>query len=228
MENQFKQEVAKIEIPAELHKRSKLGIHKAKAEMGGRVTRFVKKRVAIAAISACLLIPTGAFAYQALLADDLYGSFDHLKRHVASATMESYLLVDAKLNQAKGELGQEQYDQFKELLNVFIDAKLEFGDKNGNVDYSQVSAPQLEEIKAAMNDIQPYFDTLNGLPSSKKVLTAEEYEQYIQALMTYESTMAQIGISTPPEIDRIPADLQKPFTEAQEYLIFVNEKQINN
>ena len=228
MENQFKQEVAKIEIPAELHKRSKLGIHKAKAEMGGRVTRFVKKRVAIAAISACLLIPTGAFAYQALLADDLYGSFDHLKRHVASATMESYLLVDAKLNQAKGELGQEQYDQFKELLNVFIDSKLEFGDKNGNVDYSQVPAPQLEEIKAAMNDIQPYFDTLNGLPSSKKVLTAEEYEQYIQALMTYESTMAQIGISTPPEIDRIPADLQKPFTEAQEYLIFVNEKQINN
>jgi Domain of unknown function (DUF3600) len=228
MENQFKQEVAKIEIPAELHKRSKLGIHKAKAEMGGRVTRFVKKRVAIAAISACLLIPTGAFAYQALLADDLYGSFDHLKRHVASATMESYLLVDAKLNQAKGELGQEQYDQFKELLNVFIDAKLEYGDKNGNVEYSQVPAAQLEEIKAAMYDIQPYFDTLNGLPSSKKVLTAEEYEQYIQALMTYESTMAQIGISTPPEIDRIPADLQKPFTEAQEYLIFVNEKQINN
>lgn len=228
MENQFKQEVAKIEIPAELHKRSKLGIHKAKAEMGGRVTRFVKKRVAIAAISACLLIPTGAFAYQALLADDLYGSFDHLKRHVASATMESYLLVDAKLNQAKGELGQEQYDQFKKLLNVFIDAKLEFGDKNGNVDYSQVPAEQIEEIKAAMYDIQPYFDTLNGLPSSKKVLTAEEYEQYIQALMTYESTMAQIGISTPPEIDRIPADLQKPFTEAQEYLIFVNEKQINN
>lgn len=196
--------------------------------MGGRVTRFVKKRVAIAAISACLLIPTGAFAYQALLADDLYGSFDHLKKHVASATMESYLLVDAKLNQAKGELGQEQYEQFKELLNVFIDAKLEYGDKNGNVDYSQVPAAQLEEIKAAMYDIQPYFDTLNGLPSSKKVLTEEEYEQYIQALMTYESTMAQIGISIPPEIDRIPADLQKPFIKAQEYLIFVNEKQINN
>ncbi|WP_102272073.1 DUF3600 domain-containing protein [Cytobacillus massiliigabonensis] len=228
MENQFKQEVEKIEIPVELHKRSKLGIHKAKTEMGGRVTRFVKKRVAIAAISACLLIPTGAFAYQSLLADDLYGSFENLKKHVASVTMESYLLFDAKLTQAKGELGKEQYDQFKDLLNVITDAKLEFGDKNGNIDYSQVPAAQLEEMKAAMYEIQPYFDKLNGVSSSEEVLTTEEYDQYIQALLTYETIMAQIGVSTAPEIEMIPADSQETFLKAQEYLIYVSEKQMSN
>ncbi|MFP3918351.1 DUF3600 domain-containing protein [Lysinibacillus telephonicus] len=226
MDNQFKQELTKIEIPVELHERSKLGINKAKKEMGGRATRFVKKRLAVAVIAACLMVPTGAFAYQALLADDLYGSFDNLKKHVASATMESYLLFDAKLNQASGELGQEQFEQFKDLLNVFTSAKLEYGDKNGNIDYSQIPAERLEEIKIAMHEIQPYFDKLNGLPSSKDILTKEEYDQYIKALMTYETTMAQIGVSSAPEIDMIPAELQEEFIEAQEYLNYVNEKQI--
>ena len=228
MDNRLKQELSKIEIPAEIHERSKLGINKAKSEMGGKLNRFVKKRLAIAVISACLLIPTGAFAYQALLADDLYGSFDNLKKHVASITMESYLLFDAKLNQAKGDLGKEEFKQFKDLLNVFTTAKLEYGDKNGNIDYSQVPTEPLEEIKAALYEVQPYFDKLNELPSSKEVLTAEEYEQYIQALMTYETTMAQLGVSSEPEIDKIPAESQEEFIQAQEFLDYVNEKQIEN
>lgn len=228
MDNNLKQELTKIDIPAELHERSKLGINKAKSEVGGELNRFVKKRLAIAVVAACLTIPTGAFAYQTLLADDLYGSFENLQKHVTSITMESYLLFDAKLNQAKGELGKEQFEQFKDLLNVIVDAKLEYGDKNGNIDYSLVSVEQLEEIKAAMYDIQPYFDKLNGLPSSKEVLTAKEYEKYIKALMTYETTMAQLRVSSIPKIDMIPKKSQKEFIEAQEYLIYVNEKQIEN
>ena len=228
MHNHLKQELGKIEIPVEVRNRSKLGINKAKSEMGGKLNRFVKKRLAIAVISACLMIPTGAFAYQALLADDLYGSFDNLKKHVANVTMESYLLFNAKLDQAKGDLGKEEFEQFKDLLNVFTSAKLEYGDKNGNIDYSQVPAEQLEEIKVALYEIQPIFDKLNGLPSSKEVLTAEEYEQYIQALMTYETIMVQLGVSSVPDVTSIPAEFQEEFLKAQEYLNYVNEKQIGN
>lgn len=228
MGNHLKQELSRIEIPGELHERSKLGIKKAKIEMSGKLNRFVKKRIAIAVISACLMIPTGVFAYSALLADDLYGSFDNLKKHVLNATMESYLLFDAKIDQAKGDLGKEEFEQFKELLNVFTSSKLAHGDKNGNIDYSQLSSEQLEEIKVAMYEVQPYFDKLNGLPSSKEVLTAEEYEQYIQALITYETTMARLGVSSVPEISSIPAESQEEFIKAQEYLNYVNEKQIEN
>ncbi len=226
MNNQIKQEITRIETPIELHERSKLGINKAKMEMEGKVTRFVKKRLAIAITAACLLIPTSAFAYQALLADDFYGSFNNLKKHVASVTMKSYLLFDAKLNQAKGELGHEGFAKFKELLTVFTNAKLEYGDENGNIDYSQVPPNTLEELKAAMHEIQPFFDQLNELPSSKEVITTEEYEQYIQALMTYETIMAQTGVSSAPDIEIIPEDSQAEFLEAQEYLRFVNEKQM--
>lgn len=226
MDNRLKKELSKIEIPAELHERSRLGIHKAKSEIGCKLNFFIKKRLAIAVISACLMIPTGAFAYQALLADDLYGSFDNLRKHAVNFTMENYLLFDAKLNQAKGDLGKAEFEQFKDLLNVITSAKLEYGDKNGNIDFSVVPVDQLEEIKVAMHDIQPYFDKLNGLPSSKEILTAGEYEQYIQALITYETTMAQLGVSSAPEIASIPAALQEEFIKAEEHLIYVNEKQI--
>lgn len=228
MHNNLKQELSKIEIPVEIHERSKLGINKAKSEMGGKLNHFIKKRLAIAVISASLMIPTGVFAYQSLLADDLYGSFDNLKKHVASVTMESYLLFDAKLNQAKGDLSKEEFHQFKELLNVFTSAKLEYGDNNGNIDYSKVPAEPLENIKVAMSEIQAYFDKLNGLPSSKEVLTDEEFEKYIQALMTYETIMAQLGVSSIPDVAIIPTESQEKFLEAQAYLNYVNVKQIGN
>ena len=226
MDNHLKQELSKIEIPVELHERSKLGIHKAKSEMGGKLNRFVKKRLAIASIAVCLMLPTGAFAYQSLLADELYGSFDNLKKHVASITMESYLLFNAKLNKAKGDLGKEEYEQFKEALHVITSANLEYGNKNGNIDYSQVPAQTLEEIKQALYELQPYFDKLNELPSSKEVLTAEEYEQYIQALITYETIMAKLEVSSITDTTPIPAALQEEFLKAEEYLDYVNEKQL--
>ncbi len=228
MDNHLKQELSKIEIPVEIHDRSKLGINKAKSEMGGKLNRFVKKRLAIAVISASLMIPTGAFAYQALLADDLYGSFDNLKKHAINVTMESYLLFNAKLDQAKGDLGKEEFKQFKNLLSVFTSAKIEYGDKNGNIDYSHLPAEQLEEIKVALSEIQPFFDKLNGLPSSKEILTTEEYEQYIQALLDYETIRAQLGVTGALDDTLIPAESQEKFIEAQEYLNYVNEKQIGN
>lgn len=226
MHNHLKHELSKIEIPVEVHERSLLGIKKAKSEKGGKLNRFVKKRLAIAVISATLMIPTGVFAYQALLADDLYGSFDNLQKHIASVTMEGYLLFNAKLDQAKGDLGKEEFKQFKELLKVFTSIKLEYGDKNGNIDFSQLPAEPLEQIKGAMSEVQPYFDKLNGLPSSKEVLTAEEYEQYIQALMTYETTMVKIGLPYVQENDAIPLELQQEFTEAQDMMNYVNDKQV--
>lgn len=228
MGNHFKEDIEKIEIPFQLHERSKKGIQEAKSEMGGTVKRFVKKRLAITIMAACLMVPTGAFAYQSLLADDLYGSFDNVKKHIANITLKSYLLFDAKLSQAKGDLGKEQFEQFKDILHVITDAKLEFGDKNGNIDYSKVSEEKLEEIKAAIYEIQPYFDKLNNQPSSKEILTAEEYEQYIQALLTYETVMAQLGVSSPPKVEMVPEGAQKEFLKARAVLDYVNEKQMGN
>lgn len=227
MDKNLEQELAKIEIPAELHNRSKQGIAKAKSEMGGKLRRFVKRRLAVTVLAACLVIPTGAFAYQTLLADDLYGSFDNLKKRAFSITMQGYLLFNAKLDQAQGDLGKEEFKEFKESLSVVTGAKLDYGNKHGNIDYTQVPAEPLAELKTALYELQPFFDKLNDEPSSKEVLTAEEYDQYIQALMDYETVMSHLDVTSISDTTVIPEELQEKFTKARQYLHYVNEKQMS-
>lgn len=79
MNNNLKQELANIEIPIELHERSKMGVNKAKTEMGGNIKRYVRKRLVACTLAVSLIIPTGAFAYQTFLADEFYGSFENVK-----------------------------------------------------------------------------------------------------------------------------------------------------
>ncbi|MNN44981.1 hypothetical protein D3C76_1393420 [compost metagenome] len=98
---------------------------------------------------------------------------------------------------------------------------MEYGDKYGNIDYSQVPSEKLEEIKNVMYEIQPYFDQLNGQQSSKEVLTSEEYEQYINALITYEQILVESG----NDLKNTPSDLQDELSEARDVLHYVNEKQ---
>ncbi|MEK5060026.1 anti-sigma factor [Paenibacillus sp. FSL H7-0326] len=221
MNNHLKQELAKIEIPMELHERSKLGVKKAKSEMESKIKVSVRKRFVSAILAASLIIPTGAFAYQTLLVDELYGSFDNLKKQLSSATMQGYLRLNAKLTQAKGGMEKKEYEQYKELLKMVSTSKVKYGNEYGNIDYSQVPSEQLDEMKRAMFELQPYFDQLNGLKSSKEVLTSEEYENYIDALMTYETIMAQSG----NDLENIPSHLQDEFTKVRDIIRYVDEKQ---
>ncbi|MEI2666943.1 DUF3600 domain-containing protein [Rossellomorea sp. LJF3] len=223
----IKQEINKIVIPPTLHERSKMGVRKARLEKGGRVNRFIKKNMVSAIIAASLILPTGAIAYQTILADEFYGSFENVKTHLSSATMEGYLLLDAKLTQAQGDMEKEEFKRFKELLKTVTNAKVEYGDKYGNIDYSKVPAKQLAELKNTLYEIQPFFDRLNGQKSSKEVLSSDEYEEYIEAIMIYEQTMAKSGMKESDEIDKLSDDQREIFLEAQHVLRKVNEKQVD-
>lgn len=160
---------------------------------GGRSK--IKRHLVAGVIAVCLLIPTSGFAYQAYLADELYGSFNNVIEHFTSATSDSYMLLNAKLLQVKGELSQSEYEKFKENLNVVTGSKIEFGDQFGNIDYDKIPQEKVEEIKNAMMLLQPYFDKLNGHESSIDILSIEEYETYIDALMTNEKILVQSEIN---------------------------------
>lgn len=116
---------------------------------------------------------------------------------------------------------KKEYEQYKELLKMVSTSKVKYGNEYGNIDYSQVPSEQLDEMKRAMFELQPYFDQLNGLKSSKEVLTSEEYENYIDALMTYETIMAQSG----NDLENIPSHLQDEFTKVRDIIRYVDEKQ---
>ncbi|WP_281278872.1 DUF3600 domain-containing protein [Ectobacillus funiculus] len=60
------------------------------------------------------------------------------------------------------------------------------------------------------------------------MLTSEEHEQYIEALMTYEKVLAQGEIDTskgPIEVEKLPRELQGEFQQAKDFIDYVNNKQ---
>ncbi len=190
----------------------------------------IKKRIVAGLITVLLLIPTSAIAYQAYLADDLYGSFENVKKHFAAATIDGYMLLNAKLLQAKGELGKEDYEHFKEQLKIITGAKIEYGDQYGNIDYDLVPQDKVEEIKNAMMVVQPYFDQLNGYASSKDILSAEEYKLYIEALMTYEKILVQSEINPSKRFENtdIKPELLDQFQNSKGIMEDVNNKVMKN
>ncbi|MGG2134573.1 DUF3600 domain-containing protein [Bacillus sp. S2(2024)] len=188
----------------------------------------MKKRLIASGLVAALLIPTSAFAYQSILADGLYGSFENLKKHVANVTFDGYMTLNAKLLQAKGDLGEKGYKQFKEYLHVITDAKLKYGNKNGQIDFDKMPPKQVAEYTGALTEAQLYFDKFNEDISSKEILTLEEYKQYIKALMTYEKISAQAEVDTtkgPVEVKKLPKELQEEFQQAKDFIDYVNNKQ---
>ncbi|WP_042349942.1 DUF3600 domain-containing protein [Bacillus massiliigorillae] len=193
-----------------------------------RIRAKRKKRLLTGAFVTMLLIPTGgALAYQSSLADELYGSFENIKKHVASFTMESFLKLNGKLANAKGELGDEEYKEFTNHLKVFTSSKLEYGDKYGNIDYDQIPAKKAKELKQTLMILQPFFDRLNNQPSTKDILTPTEYDQYISAQMTYEKIKVKSEVN-PNErhvIEDIKESLRLEFLKAEAIIDAVNEKQ---
>ncbi|AVR31905.1 hypothetical protein FORC60_2024 [Bacillus cereus] len=150
-----------------------------------------KKRLIAGVLAAALLIPTTGFAYQSIMADGIYGSFENLKKHAGTMTLEAYMRFSAKLSEAKDEMGTKEYEEFTKELKKLTNAKLTYGDSNGNIDYDQLLPAKKEELKKVVMELHPYFDKLNGHKSSKEVLTPEEYEQYMEALMSYQTVLVK-------------------------------------
>ncbi|CAI8909883.1 hypothetical protein KOY_03215 [Bacillus cereus VDM021] len=74
---------------------------------------------------------------------------------------------------------------------------------------------------------------LNGDKSSKEVLTSKEYEQYIEALMTYEKVLVNIKSSGHVTVEEVPEaykeEFVQEFVQADRFMEYVNGKvqQIN-
>lgn len=60
--------------------------------------------------------------------DGIYGFFENLKKHAGAMTLEAYMRFNAKLSQAKDEMGAKEYEEFTKELKKLTNAKLEYGD----------------------------------------------------------------------------------------------------
>ncbi|TKJ08674.1 DUF3600 domain-containing protein, partial [Bacillus cereus] len=175
-------------------------------------------------LAAALLIPTTGFAYQSIMADGIYGSFENLKKHAGTMTLEAYMRFSAKLSEAKDEMDTKEYEEFTKELKKLTNAKLTYGDSNGNIDYDQLSPAKREEMKKVSMGLQPYFDKLNGHKSSKEVLTQKEFDRYVEALMTYEIVQVKTKSTGGMKVEEVPEAYKERFIKAEQFMEYVNEK----
>ncbi|KLA33674.1 DUF3600 domain-containing protein [Bacillus cereus] len=183
-----------------------------------------KKHLIAGVLAAALLIPTTGFAYQSIMADGIYGSFENIKKHAGLMTLETYMRFNAKLSEAKDEMGAKEYEEFTKELKKLTNAKLAYGDSNGNIDYDQLLPAKKEELKKVVMELHPYFDKLNGHKSSKEVLTPEEYEQYMEALMLHQTVLVKTKSSGGITVEEVPEAYKERFIKAEQFMEYVDEK----
>ncbi|PGB01531.1 DUF3600 domain-containing protein [Bacillus toyonensis] len=138
--------------------------------------------------------------------------------------LEAYMRFNAKLSEAKDGMGAKEYEEFTKELKKLTNAKLEYGDSNGNIDYDQLSPEKREEMKKISMGLQPYFDKLNGHKSSKEVLTQEEFDRYMEALMTHEIVRVKTKSTGGMKVEEVPEAYKDSFIKAEQFMEYVDEK----
>jgi hypothetical protein len=160
------------------------------------------------------------------LADRIYGSYDIVKKKVVTLSLQQYQQVGFKFMGAKKKLGID-YPAFEQLSKQLVAAKINDSDANQNIDYDSLPSAKRAELKQLLADIQPYFDRLNNQPAAKSVLTAVEYDTYIEALMKRESMMAKGNVNPsagPVKNEDLPLEYRESYEKSLQLIQALEKK----
>jgi uncharacterized membrane protein YfhO len=181
----FQEETKGWIAPPELKERV---LHQISSKQGGR---RMKKWILSSILAAALLIPTGAYAAHHYLADSIYGSQENVS-HIGG-TQQKYDEFEAKLQEAKQTLTENEFATFTSLVKEMADYNLKMADSEGILHPEQLSAEDQAAFTELTTALEPYFNKLNELKSpkidpnksifldtekAKEVLNAEEYKKF--------------------------------------------------
>ena len=219
LREEFQEQANRITFPAELDQRIRQ-TYKPYIREDKKKKRWKPFLAIMAAVF--IAVPAAAFT-GGLEAEDIYGSFDKLKMKAANITMNQFLLFNAKLSVAKSELSLKEYGEFKDAVKRFGAAKMEYGNENGDIDYTALSTEKKAELKEVFIQLQPYFDQLNGEKMTHEVLNPEEFDRYIEAEMTLETIRSQTGLQMLDE-HNVPTEYKAEYEEAMDIVMKANDK----
>jgi hypothetical protein len=183
------------------------------------------KRIGIAVLIAAFVLTITAFSSPSL-ADRIYGSYDIVKKKIVTLSLQQYQKVAFKFMGAKEVLGTD-YPAFEKLAKQLAAAKINYSDAYQNIDYDALPVEKRAEFKQLLAEIQPYFDRLNQNPTLRNVLTIEEYDTYIEAVMKRESMMAK-GKVNPSDgsvkAEDLPLEYREDYTKSSQLIRGYEEK----
>ncbi|OAB36886.1 hypothetical protein PMSD_11320 [Paenibacillus macquariensis subsp. defensor] len=148
----FKEETTDLLPPPDLKTRI---MDQVTTKQGGR---RMKKWLLPCILAAALLIPTGAYAAYNYLADSIYGSQENTT-HIGG-TQQKYDELEAKLQQAKQILSEEEFATFMPLLKELGEYNLKFSDSEGVLHPEQMNTEEQGKFAALTETLEPFFTTI--------------------------------------------------------------------
>jgi len=181
----FQEETKGWTTPPELKERVLLQIS---SKQGGR---RMKKWILSSVLAAALLVPTGAYAAYNYIADSIYGSQENVS-HIGG-TEQKYDEFEAKLQEAKQTLTEDEFAAFASLFKELADYNLKMADTEGVLHPEQLSLEDQAAFTELTTALDPFFTKLNEPKLSKidpdksifldeekakEILSKEEYKQF--------------------------------------------------
>ncbi|WP_438347747.1 DUF3600 domain-containing protein [Paenibacillus sp. FA6] len=181
----FQEETKGWIAPPELKERV---LHQISSKQGGR---RMKKWILSSILAAALLVPTGAYAAHYYLADSIYGSQENVS-HIGG-TQQKYDELEAKLQEAKRNLTDEEFTTFAALLKEMGQYNLKIADSEGLLHPRQLSAEEQEKYTQLTTALDPLLTKLNehksprtypdnsifiDIDKAKEILSAVEYIEF--------------------------------------------------
>lgn len=202
----FKEETTDLLPPPELKIRI---MDQVTSKQGGR---RMKKWLLPCILAAVLLIPTGAYATYNYLADSIYDSQANTT-HIGG-TQQKYDELEAKLQEAKQILSEEDFTAFMPLLKELGEYNLKFSDSEGVLHPEQMNAEEHEKYKTLTMALEPFFNKLNNtksppvntqssdefwdstLTQAQSIFSTDEFEDFKSILSEYRNQIQHFELKT--------------------------------
>lgn len=143
----------------------------------------MKKWLVAAIIAATLIIPTGAYAGYNYLADTLYGSQDNLAK--IEGAQQQYDRLEAKLQQSKSSLSEEDFKALTSLLHELAVYNLQIADEQGVLQFDKLSDADLIRYKELAAEVKPFNTKLDqaAAPLTATTMTDSDFAAFSDQLL---------------------------------------------
>ena len=226
----YREESATVTPPPEMKDKVMNQIKGRGGQMKGR------KWLMVTILAAAVILPTGAYAGYTYLADSIYGSKEQIVER--GGTAEGYERLEAKLQDARSQFSEEEFESFMELLKQMGQFATLHADSQGNLNPEEWSADIQEEYAALMQKLEPYAAKLeefkegdvppdhqeqiaywdDRIAKAQDILTPEDYEQFSELYKQYKAYVAivnngdELSQSQMDDVARLKIELE-PFWE---------------
>ncbi|MNN48233.1 hypothetical protein D3C81_1627030 [compost metagenome] len=115
------------------------------------------------------------------MADGMYGSQDNFVQN--GGTVEQYDQLEAKLQQAKQNLSEEDFNALTSLLHEISGFILQMADTAGTLHPEKLNAEERERYNKLVSELEPYFSKLENTETPQQPVEQVDSDTFWEQIL---------------------------------------------